>query len=445
MKRKWTLTIALFQTMGLLAADYTADDVAKLLDDIDIRQPSLPVKLPDYPKLEDHVMTCRKCGKKMKLKTEPSLMKALVDKIASKKNDVRYTGNSQIYIRFTLDDSRLCPHCGDGKYYIQFTEQFPIPAFSPLPLRLRLLEVPQIPQTLPFAIPVTEEDLLLLCEQYFPNKDTRRNFPFSSMQSPLSQKTSTFTTITEEDYQKYYNRNNRYQTISFLTNYGQNRLMSKHPIASYARNLLRQQLFSDNAAMFQKLTENASVLRKEDLQSFLKQTKDLYHAEHGFQHHYAAFTRMMVLYAPYLPLTCPKCHSRFYTANESQRPFMQPIGDLLCLTANFDLTPDYSSLCPYCHPEAMQPRLLDVQFTIDGKAYSSSVSPHDLNLLYLYCCRSNQKNNDMAMANQMFGRRSSESQKPTITAGNLLRLRSILQGVPDTSKISAIPYTDDAK
>lgn len=121
---------------------------------------------------------------------------------------------------------------------------------------------------------------------------------------------------------------------------------------------------------------------------------------------------------------------------------MQPLGDVLCLTANMDLSPDYSSICPYCHPESMSPRLLDVQFNIDGKTYHSSVSPLDLNMLYLYCCRNTNKNHNMAISNDLFDKRSNQ-QKPTLTAGRLLRLRSILQGMPDTTKISALPLADD--
>jgi hypothetical protein len=439
MKRKWTLTIALFQAMGLLAADYTAEDVANILDNIDIRKPSFPAGLSYNSAQTDHVMTCRKCGKKMMLKTDPELMKALAAQIISK---ARFL--------FTLDDSHLCPHCGNGKYYMVFTKQdrnHDLP-FS-LTWQAHAMGISSQARSIPLSVPISEEDLLLLCEEFFPNENTRRNFPL--MSSFLSPQTSTFTVMKDEDYQAFNNRFSRPPIINLLNkyNFASNRkhgrqihLIPQHPLSPYVSTVIRQHQIADNAATFQKLTENASVLRKKDLQSFLQQINDLYKTERGFQHRYLALSRMLIIHAPHVPLTCPQCHHQFHVANESRHPFMQPLGDVLCLTANMDLSPDYSSICPYCFPESMSPRLLDVQFTIDSKTYHSSVSPLDLNMLYLYCCRNTNKDHNMVIENDLFDRRSNQ-QKPTLTAGRLLRLRSILQGMPDTTKISALPLADD--
>ncbi len=163
----------------------------------------------------------------------------------------------------------------------------------------------------------------------------------------------------------------------------------------------------------------------------LKQMADLRDKEHAFKDgNYMMLTRMAILSdhpQSWTPLTCPECHAKFYVQNGTNSPHMTPLGDLLALLRLLDLTPDYASLCPHCHPDGEAPRRLKVTCRLGDQAYVSELSPTDLALLLQVLARWPGQETIPAGAGIPI----------SLTAGQLLRLRAILQGADDTSQSSA--------
>ena len=401
------LSLALLPALGLLAADYTADEVAKRLDSLQ----TVPLTVPDeisktLPPEGDNVRTCPKCGRQMRLKTSAQLMRLLYERIAPK---LYWQG---------LDDSSLCPHCGDGKYYVLTTEH-------------TLQEVkqedgtvrPEVVARPSGRVPVTVEDLLLLYRLFF-NQPAERRTDLLFFFRRYWPSDSSFSVMTEDAYQALVWRIERLIRSNTSSK-------ERDKKASLARAKEERQRLEQDAAIFQRLTENANILRKNDLDKMLKEMADLSRRAHGFKDGNAMMlTRMMItgdLARSWTPLTCPKCHARFYVMNGTNSPHMTPLGDLLALLRLLDLTPDYASLCPHCHPDGEAPRRLKVVCRLGDQTHASELSPTDLALLL-----------------QVLARWPGQETIPTgagisisLTAGQLLRLRAILQGADDTSQISA--------
>ncbi|MBO4344349.1 MAG: hypothetical protein J5833_01255, partial [Victivallales bacterium] len=368
-------TVAFLQAIGLLAADYTAEEVAALIDGLEVVRWEYPAELSEMSRqLAGDVVKCKKCGGKMRLKVTPQVMAKLVELISEKGPYKR-----------ELDDSKLCPHCGDGKFYLTSHTVFNKAVRNPDGTVSNVAEKRDI------TAPVSEEDLLLLYD--FSLQRTKHD-AIDVIDESLGKyqnlyrirSTEKFFVQNEEQYNK---------RLEVLKN---TKGLDKKVRESVKKTLEDIAKLSKNAAIFQRLTENATVLRLEDLDGFLKEISDLRNGEFVFKGNssFGPMTRMLVTarLENMVPLTCPHCNGRFYVADGTNSPQNYGLNDMMSLLAKFDIVPDYSSLCPYCHPETAQQqtykeylrifemgdgfqRKLDVKIKISGKEYSSSLSPAD--------------------------------------------------------------------
>ena len=402
-KRAWALPLALLPTLGLLAADYTAAEVAARLDGLQPMQLTVPDEISkSLIPMDGNMMACPKCGRQMRLKTNPQLMKLLYDRVAER---CGWQG---------LDDSSLCPHCGDGKYYVRTTERV-VQSVKQEDGSVR----PEVVARPAGRKAVTEEDLLLLYHLFFDKPEEKRHFSIFFRYNTLSA-SSGFIVKTEDAFRELLNRCTQFiQKDSARTGYD-----GKASLARMEKECTR---LEENAAIFQRLTESANILRKKELDNMLKQMADLIGKERAFKDgNYMMLTRMAILSdhpQSWTPLTCPECHAKFYVQNGTNAPHMTPLGDLLALLACLDMTPNYATLCPHCHPDGEAPRRLKVTCRLGDQAYVSELTPADLSLLLQALMRPT--------------RPGVPAMNPSLTAGQILRLRAILQGADDTSQSSA--------
>ena len=185
----------------------------------------------------------------------------------------------------------------------------------------------------------------------------------------------------------------------------------------------RLKRLEEDAKIFQTLTESTTVMRRDKLDELLKQAADRrnrnavsFSSPLGYSHMLIRMAATEAHPEVWIPLECPKCHTRFYVLNGTNTPDMAPLGSIFCLFSRFDLQPDYSTLCPSCHSDADTPRLLDVTFTIDNVTHTASLSPADLKLLH------------RCFMGTPFLNADRQPQKPVLTPAQFLRLRSIIQG-----------------
>ena len=238
------------------------------------------------------------------------------------------------------------------------------------------------------------------------------------LQRELNLLMPSFVVKTEKEYQAFREE--------YLSNLYEFRLKNTKPwwnakstaeksVHNLKERLKRQE---ENANLFQKLAENATVMRKENLDELLKQTAELRQKEPKLCP--LPMTRMAITQQfpdAWLPLECPKCHARFYIMNGTNSPNMVPLANLLSLLRRFDITPNFSTLCPTCHHvEAEEPRLLNVTFTISGQTYATKISPADLDLLH------------KCFIGTSFRDEKGQPIQPVLSPAQLLRLRAILQG-----------------
>ena len=228
-----------------------------------------------------------------------------------------------------------------------------------------------------------------------------------------------FVVKTEKEYQAFREEyiSNLYNALKKNTKPWWKAKSTAEKSVHYLEERLKRQ--EQNTNLFQKLTENATVLRKENLNELLKQTAELRMKEPKLGPRVLA-TRMAITQQfpdAWLPLECPKCHSRFYIVNGTNAPKMIPLSNLLSLLDRFDITPDYSTLCPNCHHvEPETPRLLNVTFTISSHTYATKISPADLDLLA------------NCFIGASFRDENGQPIQPVLSPAQLLRLRAILQG-----------------
>ena len=134
-------------------------------------------------------------------------------------------------------------------------------------------------------------------------------------------------------------------------------------------------------AAYQKLMEEGSILRKEDLQKYLEDNKRFIFQFMLNMYRFEMLSRMLVIPPWDLSkslLTCPVCKNKFTTIS---------CHNLLLLVArNIDITPDFSSICPHCHKEITEgQRKLRVTIQTDGKKVKSDLSHDDIHLLFAFC------------------------------------------------------------
>ena len=430
MNKRLIGTVAFLQAIGLLAADYTAEEVAALIDGLKVVRLEYPAELSEMSRqLAGDVVKCKKCGGKMRLKVTPQVMAKLVELLSEKGPYKR-----------ELDDSKLCPHCGDGKFYMTTHTVFHKAVKNPDGT------VGNVPETHVSTIPVSEEDLLLL----YGFRLVRNNH--GVIDESLSKYQNLYRIVSADKFfvqnEEQYNKNlEKLKNTKGLDKKVRER--SKKTLEDIAK-------LSKNAEIFQRLTENATVLRREDLDGFLKEISDLRNVENVFKYNspLGLMTRMAITARPsnMVPLACPHCKGRFYVADGTNSPPNYGLNDMMSLLRRFDIVPDYSSLCPYCHPEGAQEQKakenmrifdmadgfqlkLDVKIKISGKEYSSSLSPADLDLMHA-CLSETQVLGSFASLKRGHADFSSKQ---------ILRLRSILQGTVDDSMLSAVPVADDDK
>ncbi len=422
--KKLASTLAFFQAIGLLAADYTAEEVTALLDALEVTRLEYPAELADLRQLPGDVTTCKKCGKKMRLKVMPQMMFKIAELLSSQTSE-----------KYEIDDSKLCPHCGDGRFYLNIRTVMQRHVFDSAKQLVRNPDgTPKlVSEEYVRTYPVSVEDMLILCDVFLnQNKPGRGLFRHNT---PQNKDARQFRVCTEEQYQEMYDR---FQQVKGL---------NAKQLESHKRSLKRIKKLAKNAEIFQRLTENATVLRREDLNAFLKEISDLRNQEPNFKlnSHRMVLSRMAIFpsVTNYVPLVCPHCKGKFHVANGISSPIQQyPLNDLLTLLQKMDIVPDYSSLCPYCHPHQNGlPYTLDVKVKLGDKEHSSTLSPTDLEMLLacLFSPKTTTENADKAPkhanAQRPFGH-------PKLTPNNVTRLRAILFGTEDDTQRSAVPEGD---
>lgn len=391
MNRSLPISLAVLQSLVLQGADFTADELRRSIEKIPLLRLDLPEDLPLYPRLSVYVISCRKCGKGMCLDEEPGLMSALTNRLNEKCGGKHY--------RFILDESSLCPYCGDGRFYLEIQrEMFDWPTGKIEWKKFR-------------RIPVNRADLLFLLSGWYRSR-TLQNGEWLGRSLQDIFENDSFLVKSEEDF------------LSFAA-----RAVPR--VADAQKKKIEEK--KEAAEIFQKLTSSAHVMRREDLDAYLEKTAKLSDRNYDYRtSHFAMLTRMAIFADSFLgawaPLTCPACARRYYVCNGSNSPIMQPLGDLLEAMKKIDISPDFSSLCPYCHP-GEQDRKLTVTIHAEGqKDLSAELTPGDLAPLadFVFC-------NDRHLP------------PPSLPAVTLMRLKEILLGEKGDARISARPLPADEK
>ncbi len=372
MNRYLPISLAVLPSLMLRGADFTADDLRRSIDKIRLIELNLPADMPAFSLPENGRMSCAKCGKVMLLDESPLLMRALAERLNEK--------SSKGY-RFILDESALCPYCGDGRFYLDIQ----VIDLSPQKINWKKLR----------RIPVDRDDLLFLL--------------------------SGWETLQSCEGLAYRLRN--VETGSFLVESEEDFLSDARvqPPGGWKKRIDEQQ---ETAEFFQKLASSAHILRREDLDSYLKMSADLSDRHNDYRpSHFMLLTRMAISFDRALtPLNCPACSRRYYVCNGSNMPLMQPLGDLLEAMKKIDIFPDFSSLCPYCHP-GKEERKLAVTIHAEGqKALSAELTPGDLVLLA-----------DFVTYND------SSQYQTALPAVMVMRLKEVLLGETGNARISARP------
>ena len=174
----------------------------------------------------------------------------------------------------------------------------------------------------------------------------------------------------------------------------------------------------ERTAQLQKLLEEGSILRKNDLEKFLARRADLVSHAAKTNESVAIQTRRMIAFPVEgnLRLTCPKCKKAFLAPDCNAL--------LLSIVKNVDLTPDFSSICPHCsaagtnQPNEEKECTLHITVRRNGKEIKSKLSHEDLHLLYAFLS-SNE------MHRQKYNRQGRE-ELPHLTPEQAARLREIL-------------------
>ena len=398
MNRSLPISLAVLQSLVLQGADFTADELRRSIEKIPLLRLDLPEDLPLYPRLSVCVISCRKCGKGMCLDEEPGLMSALTNRLNEKCGGKHY--------RFILDESSLCPHCGDGRFYLEIQRE--MLDWPPGKIEWKKFR----------RIPVNRADLLFLLSGWYCCSRTLQNGEWLGRSLQHIFENDSFLVKSEEDF------------LSFAA-----RVVPR--VADAQKKKIEEEK-KEAAEIFQKLTSSAHVMRREDLDAYLEKTAKLSDRNYDYRtSHFAMFTRMAIFADSFLrawaPLTCPACARRYYVCNGSNSPIIiQPLGDLLEAMKKIDISPDFSSLCPYCHP-GEQDRKLTVSIHAEGqKDLSAGLTPGDLALLADFVFFQNRPH-------------PFENRYPSLPAVTLMRLKEILLGEKGDARISARPLPADEK
>ncbi len=363
MNKNYITTLFFLQSLGLLGADYTAEDVQKIFSEIQEIKLNLP-KGTSFTRMKTDRMICRNCGKTMRLKCDVALMEQLTAYLNKRCSN---------FLRFELDTTKLCPHCGDGRIYLRNQQK----KFS---LQTKKTDWSEWSE----PVPVNEEDLLLCVSGFCPGSEVIAEKGKHSVfwRSVFYVGADTFTIMTAAEY------DTKFANVKIPQD--------------------KREQWAVRAEFIQKLTECASVLRRKDLDSFLKQLNSPELRRVNSEQ--TLLSRMMI--GPHHiwvweKISCPVCKNNFYVQNGLPGWGASPLGDYQTCLQKLDMVPDYSSLCPCCHPNDKR-RLLRMDVKLSGKKYTSDVSPDDLTALLCFV-----------------------RGKYPLPAGKILRLRKILQGVKD--------------
>ena len=182
----------------------------------------------------------------------------------------------------------------------------------------------------------------------------------------------------------------------------------------------------ERTAQLQKLLEEGSILRKNDLEKFLALRADLVSHAAKTNESVAILTRRLIVFPGEgnLRLTCPKCKKAFLAPDCNAL--------LLSIVKNVDLTPDFSSICPHCstagtnQPNEEKECTLHITVRRNGKEIKSKLNHEDLHLLYAFLS-SNE------MYRQKYNRQGQE-ELPHLTPEQAARLREILLGEKAAAK-----------
>lgn len=355
MNRSLPISLAVLQALALHGADFTSDELRREIDKIRLLELDLPADLPPYPRLSVNVISCRKCGKGMLLGEEPGLMRVLTNRLNEKCGE---------WYRFTLDESSLCPYCGDGRFYLDI--QAEVLDFPTLKIDKETLR----------RIPVDRADLLFLLSGWERGRTLRDGERLTHRLRSIFEN-GTFSVMSEDEFRALSVSRHALKT-------GQPTDMDKQKKEAAERKRLAEK--KEAAEMFQKFASSAHVMRREDLDAYLEKSASLSRRHYDYRpSHFMLLTRMLILRSlvpgAWTPLTCPACTRRYYVCNGTNVPVMQPLGDLLEAMKKIDISPDFSSLCPYCHPDA-QNRKLAVTIHAEGqKDQAAELTPGDLVLL----------------------------------------------------------------
>ena len=395
MNRSLPISLAVLQSLMLQGADFTSDELRRGIDKIRLLELDLPADLPPYPKLSVNVIPCRKCGKSMLLGEDPGLMRALTNRLNEKCGDE---------FRFTLDESSLCPYCGDGRFYLDIQTKVPdLPTGKIEWKKFR-------------SIPVDRADLLFLLSGWDRGPMMPRNGEKLGHRLWYIFENGSFSVMSEDEFHALSISRHALKT-------GQPADMDKQKKEAAER--------KETAEIFQKLTSSAHVMRREDLDAYLEKSASLSRGHYDYRpSHVMLMTRMAIFPGSsprvWKPLTCPACARQYYVCNGTNMPVMQPLGDLLEAMKKIDISPDFSSLCPYCHP-GEQDRKLAVTIHAEGQNdLSAELTPGDLILL-----------SDFVAFNDRC-----PSSMPAVM---LMRLKEILLGEKGSARISARPLPADKK
>ena len=182
----------------------------------------------------------------------------------------------------------------------------------------------------------------------------------------------------------------------------------------------------ERTAQLQKLLEEGSILRKNDLEKFLARRADLVSHAAKTNESVAILTRRMIGFPEEgnLRLTCPKCKKAFLARDCNAL--------LLSIVKNVDLTPDFSSICPHCstagtnQPNEEKECTLHITVRRNGKEIKSKLNHEDLHLLYAFL-------SSYEMNRQKYNRQGQE-ELPHLTPEQAARLREILLGEKAAAK-----------
>lgn len=391
------ISLALLPSLGLLGADLTAENLKRQLEECQPIELKIPSDLEPYERLENNRFRCVKCNKQLLLTAEPKLLAALTARLNAKCAG-RY--------KFHLDNSRICPHCGDGNYHLEIQQKS---------LDLKTEKECWKPWR---DIPATQEDLLLLLRLWGDDKAVVERLPVLGAFEMFPR--DSFFKIRDEEQMREMT-DDYYALIAKTVKKKQRELAD----ANAKKNLAKLKKLSE---IYQKLTESAAhILRREDLNDLLEKIAKMKQENSNYLSdsvsNIFAMSRIgipMEYPVNWMPFSCPKCKGRFYVLNRQDFTLFHPLGDLLTVLEKVDVTPDYSSLCPYCHPNQKEPKLTVTLRAAGQQDVVAELSQKDLkNLAILF--------------------KSYPEVKQIFLPSEIMRLKEILLGEKKFVKASAIP------